>query len=222
MRRGARWRRRLLGLALRSVDRWNRARLAWLRLRHPGLEIDPAAGSNLAVARYNLAPDARLRIAAGVVTERIPGRLHFVLYSGAVVEIGENAWLRTEVGDVHLVAFEGAQLRVGPEAFLNGCHLSAKRAVRVGRRAWIGPGTRVFDADQHDLDDRTPERCEAVSIGDHVWIAAGCTVLRGVTIGAHSVIGAHSLVTGEVPPHTLAYGQPARSRARIGDRSACS
>ena len=44
-------------------------------------------------------------------------------------------------------------------------------------------------------------------------------MLRGVTIGEHSVIGARSLVTRDVPPHTLAFGSPATVRGRVGDRS---
>jgi maltose O-acetyltransferase len=45
------------------------------------------------------------------------------------------------------------------------------------------------------------------------------TILRGVTIGDHSVVGARSLVTRDIPPHTLAFGQPARPRGEVGDRS---
>jgi maltose O-acetyltransferase len=56
-------------------------------------------------------------------------------------------------------------------------------------------------------------------IGEHAWVAADCTILKGVTVGAHSVIGARSIVTGDVPPHTLALGQPARPRGTVGDRS---
>ena len=204
---------------MRAWDRWNRVRLAFLRARHRGLEIDPHASSNFAVARYNLAPDSTLRIAAGAVTERIPGRLHFVLYPGALVEIAEDAWLRTEVGDVHIVAFQGARIVLGPECLVNGCHLSAKSELTLERGAMVGPGSRVFDSDQHDLDDARRERSEPVSIGEHVWIASDCLVLRGARIGAHSVVGAGSIVTGEVPPHTLAYGRPARSHGEIGDRS---
>ena len=56
---------------MRAWDRWNRVRLAFLRARHRGLEIDRRASSNFAVARYNLAPAATLRVAAAAVTERI-------------------------------------------------------------------------------------------------------------------------------------------------------
>lgn len=204
------------------MDAWNRVRLAWLRARHPGLSVDARASSNFAVARYNLAPTARLSIAAGAVTERLPGRLSFILYPGARVQVEEGAWLRTEIGDLHVVAFEDASLTIGPETLLNGCHVSAKREVRIGRGSMLGPGTRLFDSDQHDLDDRRPERIEPVHIGEHVWVASDCTIARGSSIGSHSIVGAGSLVTNAIDAHTLAYGRPARPRGAVGDRTNAS
>ena len=206
-------------LALRALHALDRARLAWLRARLPGLELDRGASANLAHARFALAPGARLRIAAGVVTERLRGRLHFDLGPGARVDVGEGAWLRTDIGEVHVIAFAGARIELGPESFLNGCHVSAKREVVLGRRAWVGLGSRIFDSDQHDLDAGRPERVEPVRIGDYAWVAADVTVLRGVSIGAHAIVGSRSLVTRDVPAHGLAFGVPARVRGVVGDRS---
>jgi acetyltransferase-like isoleucine patch superfamily enzyme len=206
-------------MLLRAIQAWDRLRLARQMRRHAGLCIDPAASSNLACARYDLGAGASLRIGPGVVTERVEGRLHFHLEPGASVEIGAGTWLRTTLAEVHLVAFSGASLRLGPDCFLNGSHLSAKRELVLGRRAWVGPGTRIFDSDQHDFDAERPERSEPVKIGDHVWIAGDCTVLRGVSIGDHAVVGARSVVTRDVPAHTLVLGAPAQPRGAVGDRS---
>jgi acetyltransferase-like isoleucine patch superfamily enzyme len=204
---------------LRAIQAYDRLRLARLTRSHPGIEIHPSASTNLAAARYQVAPGARLRIRAGVVTERLAGRLHFQLEPGAEIDIGEGSWLRTEIGEVHLIAFAGGRMRLGAEAFLNGCHLSCKRELVTGRRTWLGPGTRVFDSDQHDFDAERAEVSEPVRLGDCVWVASDVTILRGVTIGDHSIIGTRSLVTGDLPAHSLAYGQPARARASVGDRS---
>ena len=113
--------------AIQAVDRW---RLRRLKRRHPGLEIHPSASSNLAAARYDLAPGARLRIGAGVVTDRLAGELHFSVEPGAEMVIGERTWLRTEVGPVHLIAFSGGRMRIGAEGLINGCHLSCKSELR--------------------------------------------------------------------------------------------
>jgi maltose O-acetyltransferase len=197
----------------------NRLRLrlqCWLQ---PGIEVHPEASGNLGGARFQVAPGGRLRIARGVVTEHRPGALSFQVGTGGVLEVGEGVWLRTEIGPIHLAAHEGAELRIGPESILSGCQISAMRSIVLGRRAWIGPGSRVFDSDPHDLDAERPRSPDPVAIGDHVWVAADCTVLKGVTIGEHSVVGTRSLVTRDVPPHTLVHGQPAEPRGAVGDRS---
>jgi acetyltransferase-like isoleucine patch superfamily enzyme len=210
----------LLRARLRLEALRNRLRLRWLCFLHPGLEVHPEASPNLGSARFVIAPGGRVRIGARVVTEGRRGWLSFVVGAGATVEIGADTWLRTEIGPVHLVAFDGAELRIGPEGFLNGCHVSAKQRVETGRRVWIGPGTRVFDADQHDLDADRPERRAPVRIDDFAWIASDATLLRGVHVGAHSVVGARAVVLENVPAHTVVVGAPARPVGEVGDRSA--
>lgn len=210
---------RAVRLTLKAIQARDRLRLAWLRRRHPGLEIDPAASSNFAVARFLLAPGAKLRIGPRAVTDRVRGALVFLIEAGAEVEIGADTWLRTELEPVRIAAYAGARIATGPECLLNGCHLSAKLELRLGRRVWVGLGSRVFDSDQHDLDAEHPLRSTPVRIGDYAWIAADSSVLRGVAIGEHSIVGARSLVTSDVPPHTLVFGQPARVRGSVGDRS---
>jgi carbonic anhydrase/acetyltransferase-like protein (isoleucine patch superfamily) len=204
---------------LHATHRLDRLRLRVLPHLHPGLEIDPNASANLVKARFNLAPGARLRIGPRVATERRSGGVSFLLEAGAVVEIGEGTWLRSELGPVILVAFAGARMQIGPESFLNGCHLSAKAEVALGRRVFIGPGSRVFDSDQHDLDAEHREVTGSVRIGDHTWVASDVTILRGAHIGAHCVIGSRSLVTREIPDHQLAFGIPAQPRGPVGDRT---
>lgn len=162
---------------------------------------------------------AVLEIGARVATERMPGGLTLLLGAGARVEIGDDTWLRTELQPIHISVFDGARLVLGRDSWLNGCHLSAKHAIVGGRRTWIGPGCRVIDSDQHDLDATHREQGGPIAIGDHVWITSDVTVLRGVRIGSHVVIGAKSLVNRDVPDHTLAFGQPATARGTVGDRS---
>ena len=49
-----------------------------------------------------------------------------------------------------------------------------------------------------------------VVIGNDVWIGANSVVLPGVQIGNHSVIGAGSIITKNIPPYSVAVGNPAR------------
>lgn len=49
-----------------------------------------------------------------------------------------------------------------------------------------------------------------IIIADEVWIGANCVVLGGVTIGKHSIVGAGSVVTKNIPPYSVAVGNPAK------------
>lgn len=206
-------------LILQAIQRFDRLRLSRLAARHPGLSISPDASTNLASSHFALAKGAELVIGPRVHTERRAGGFQVSVAEGARVEIGADTWLRSDLGPVRIFAFPGARIRIGREGFLNGCHLSSKAALSIGERVWIGPGTRVFDADQHALDADRPEAVAPVRIGDHCWIAADATILRGVEIGAHCVVGTRSLVARSIPSHSLAYGNPAAVRGAIGDRS---
>ena len=50
---------------------------------------------------------------------------------------------------------------------------------------------------------------------DRVFIGAGTVILPNVTIGEGSVITANSVVSRDVPPHTLAGGNPAQPLKKI-------
>jgi acetyltransferase-like isoleucine patch superfamily enzyme len=202
------------------IQAWDRARLRRLMRANPGLCIHPSASTNLAVASFELAAGAVLEIGADVVSERRPGEVCFQVAAGARVEVGAHTWLRCEVEKIRLVAYPDAVLELGKDCFLNGCQLSAKTRVDVGEGAMIGPGTRVYDSDQHPLDVETPEKSAPVRIGEFVWVASDVTVTRGSDIGAHSVIGTRALVSGRIEPHSLAYGIPAQTRGSVGTRRA--
>lgn len=170
------------------------------------------------MAELRLEPGAVVTIGPGVVTERRAGALRIFAGAGSRIEIEADVWLRTDLSPVVLATGPGARLRVGAGSFLNGCHLSAKESLRLGRRVFVGPGSRILDADQHELDDDHAERIAPVWIGDHAWIAADVTVLRGVKVGEHAVVGTRSVVTRDVPPFALTHGQPARAQRPVGSR----
>jgi tetrahydrodipicolinate N-succinyltransferase len=204
---------------LRALQHVDRLRLRLLMRRHPGLEIDPTASTNLAAARFSLDPGATLRIGAEVTTERLPGKLVFHVEEGARVEVGAGSWLRCEIEQVRLTALAGARLILGPDTWMNGCQLSAQLRIDVDEGAMIGPGTRIYDS-EHAIDEDRPGTAKPVRIGEFTWIASDVTVVAGVEIGGHCVIGSRAVVTRSIPAHTSAHGVPARPRGTVGKRRA--
>jgi len=84
---------RAVRLQLETLRAYDRFRLRRLMARHRGLEIHPTASSNLAAARYELAEGARLRIAAGVVTERLAearARRHAAIAADGVADLDDE------------------------------------------------------------------------------------------------------------------------------------
>lgn len=56
-----------------------------------------------------------------------------------------------------------------------------------------------------------------IKIGNGCWLGGGVIVLPGVTIGDGCVIGAGSVVTKDIPPNSLAVGNPCRVIRKINE-----
>lgn len=66
-------------------------------------------------------------------------------------------------------------------------------------------GTLIFRDQIPDLEITKP-----IVVGNHVYIGEETMILPGVHIGDHCVIGARSVVTKDIPPHSVAVGVPCK------------
>lgn len=110
----------------------------------------------------------------------------------------------------------GYNIFVGDNVFLNhNCVLLDCNRIAIGVGTQIGPNVQILAADHpRDPEERRQmlEFSRPVHIGANVWIGAGAIILPGVSIGDNAIIGAGSIVTRDVPPDTMAVGNPARIR----------
>ena len=112
----------------------------------------------------------------------------------------------------------GARIDIGPGAQLSGTSIAARSTtISIGRQVLIAPNCIIVDSDFHAhwppearATEPGMEGDRPVTIGDYAWIGLNCIILKGVAIGEGAIIGAGSVVTKDVPPHTLAVGSPAR------------
>ena len=160
-----------------------------------------------------------MRIGKG--TKAIFGHLDFT--GDGSIHLGSECTLNNNFA----VRLPESRITVGNRCFIAaGTMVLAADCVEIGNDVLIGEGCYISDNDGHSLDleirshDLTNRRkgikiwdgiaTAPVVIGDNAWIAPRTIVLKGVTIGNGAVIGAGSVVTKDVPPMTLAAGNPAR------------
>ena len=99
--------------------------------------------------------------------------------------------------------------------------------VKIGNDVFIGPNVSILTP-MHPLrwQERNTyyredgvltdqEYGKPITIGNNIWIAGNVTICGGVTIGDGSVIGAGSVVTRDIPPDSLAAGNPCRVIRKI-------
>ncbi len=102
-----------------------------------------------------------------------------------------------------LICHRGGLLQIGAGSVFNyGASIEAHEVVRLGQRCMVASMVRVAD--------RAQGTTAPIVVGDDVWLAHGAILEPGVTIGDRSVISAGSVVTQNVPPDSLAVGNPAR------------
>ncbi|MBW8733024.1 MAG: sugar O-acetyltransferase [Asticcacaulis sp.] len=114
----------------------------------------------------------------------------------------------------------GSDITVGRNVFINqNCTFYDLGGLDIGDDVMIGPNVSLITTG-HPVE---PEQRRAaviarpIVIERNVWIAAGATIIGGVTVGENSVVAAGSVVTRDVPPNRLVGGNPARVIRSVGD-----
>jgi acetyltransferase-like isoleucine patch superfamily enzyme len=95
--------------------------------------------------------------------------------------------------------------------------ISVSREVLIEEDVIVSYDCHISDGDGHprEADRRAagkapaPEDVRPVRICRYAWIGNGSYVMKGVTIGEGAVISANSVVISNIPPYSLAMGNPA-------------
>ncbi len=114
----------------------------------------------------------------------------------------------------------GVDISIGRNVFVNqNCTFYDLGGLDIADDVMIGPNVSIITSG-HAVE---PSRRRAFTIAKpivierNVWIAAGATIIGGVTVGENSVVAAGSVVTKNVPPNALVGGNPARVIRSIAD-----
>lgn len=105
---------------------------------------------------------------------------------------------------------KGAKLELGSGYINNDAKIACHSNITIGEDVAISENVVIRDSDNHKLLYEGYIETQPISIGNHVWIGIGVTILKGVTIGDGAVIAAGAVVTKDVPANTLVGGVPAK------------
>lgn len=123
---------------------------------------------------------------------------------------------------------------IGKNCNIN-CHTFIENDVVIGDRVTIKSGVFLWDGlkieddvfvgpnvtfvnDKFPRSKKYPEKFQKTRIGKGASIGANATILGGINIGEYSMIGAGSVVTKDVDPRTVVYGNPAKVAGRIMEK----
>ena len=130
----------------------------------------------------------------------------------------------------------GARMVINKSYISSGTYLSAKHSGEVIiKNSFIGRNSVIVSVDKIEIESncliaemvvirdqdhiynnnstlikKQGVTSSPILIKENVWLANKVTVLKGVTIGEHTVIGAHALVNKSIDSNSVAVGIPAK------------
>ena len=128
---------------------------------------------------------------------------------------------------------ENASVSIGKNSTIRyKTHLGAAVGITIGNRVIISNSVFIIDNDSHPTDVESRDKlCDGdhqgemwsskyakkapIVIEDSVWIGNSAMILKGVTIGKGSIVAAGAIVTKNVPPYSLCYGNPAKIKEGV-------
>lgn len=136
-----------------------------------------------------------------------------VLYVGkkGAIQLGKKNTIYPQVS----IRVDQGWIRTGDHVSIgSGTHIYEPRAgLEIGDNVLIAGGCLICGVEHGYQSVELPMRdqpslARKITIGSDVWLGMGVILFPGVSIGNGAVIGGGSIVTKDIPPYSVAYGQP--------------
>ncbi|RWX56619.1 acyltransferase [Photobacterium chitinilyticum] len=145
---------------------------------------------------------------------------------GSLSEISRNVTLTTWRSND---SKKGPLIHIGDNVSIGeGAHITASNLIKINDDVLLGKYVTITD-NSHGYSDATdnflaPSERDIVSVGqvvleERVWIGDKVTILPGVRIGEGTVIGSNSVVTKDIPKHSVAVGNPAKVIKKLTNKN---
>lgn len=135
------------------------------------------------------------------------------------IHVGNDVWLGGRISIMAGSVLGHPRFIIGDRAELGwNVSISVNKEIVIEDDARVSYDCRISDSDGHprEADLRAanqavhPRDIRPVRICRYAWIGNGTHIMKGVTIGEGAVIGANSVVISDIPPYSLALGNPAQ------------
>lgn len=119
---------------------------------------------------------------------------------------------------------DNAKIHIGNNVGMSSTILRAHKSIFIGDNVKIGGNVTILDSDAHSInwekrrniyEDAKDKQDKGITIENDVLIGMNTIILKGVTIGARSVIGAGSVVTKNIAADCIAAGNPCKVIKKI-------
>ncbi|MBU3129320.1 sugar O-acetyltransferase [Clostridium tagluense] len=115
----------------------------------------------------------------------------------------------------------GYNISIGENFYSNyNCTILDCAKVTIGDNVMFAPNVSLFTAGHPiHFEPRNAglEYAFPINIGNNVWLGGGVIVNPGITIGDNVVIGSGSVVTKDIPPNSIAVGNPCKVIRQISE-----
>lgn len=166
---------------------------------------------------------------------RVRGIIYFFQHDNkSRMIIGNNVYINSSCkanpigcGDkMYVQMVDNGQLIIGNNCGISNCAFTCAEKIELKDNVLLGAGCKIYDTDFHSLEyservkgnyPGAPIKTAPICIKEGVFVGAGSFILKGVTIGEHSVIGAGSVVTKNIPAGEIWAGNPVRFIRKVDE-----
>jgi acetyltransferase-like isoleucine patch superfamily enzyme len=164
---------------------------------------------------------------------KINGRLKLknkgliLLGSNLTINSGRNHNIIGGDTRTNIIVRDGAIFEIGDFSGISNSTFVCTRKIHIGDRVLIGGSCKFYDTDFHSLElesrmspyvNSSPDeniKSSGIIVKYGAWIGGSSIILKGVTIGTHSIIGAGSVVSKDIPDHEIWAGNPIKFIRKI-------
>jgi UDP-2-acetamido-3-amino-2,3-dideoxy-glucuronate N-acetyltransferase len=150
------------------------------------------------------------------------------VHPSATIGRGSKIWhhahimAEAQLGEFVMIghgAFVGPRVVIGRLSRIQN-FANIPEGVELGDAVFVGPHVTFSNVKYPRVLRPAGGAYLRTSVGRGASLGAHSTILCGITLGEYCLVGAGAVVTRDVPPHALVYGNPAKREGWVGEAGA--